>query len=302
MVTPAELTANNIFGIKGWVALVTGGGTGIGLMIGQTFAANGATVYLAGRRKDVVERAARGSDFSQQGGELIAVELDITSKESIKKAVQVISDKEGRLDILVNNAGQVGPRSPFFSDSKAPENASAGTLGTALFETETFEQWGDLLSVNVSSIFFTTMAFLDLLEKGSKARQGSSSSVINIGSISGIMKLCQQHFAYNASKAAVHHLTKMMATEFGLKGHAIRVNAIAPGVYPSELTASAEEIDNGRVDQISNAIVPTPIQRGGRAQDIGATALYLASPAGAYVTGEVLVSDGGFLAVNPSRD
>ncbi|CAE6432247.1 unnamed protein product [Rhizoctonia solani] len=299
----AHLQLNKVFGVSGLVVLVTGGGTGIGLMIAKGLAANGAKVYIGGRRKDVVEKAAaeHGAGVS---GKLVPISLDVTNKESIESAVKLISSENaGKLDALINNAGQAGPISKFFSDPNAPERKDTETLGTALFKNESFEGWSDLFSINVSSIFFISTAFLGLLEKASKAREaetgGWSSSIINITSISGQMKKAQDHFAYNSSKAAGIHLTKMLSTELALHKIPIRVNAISPGPFPSEMTGmqgSTFTADN--VDLIAGGVVPSA--RGGLDNDIAGAALYLASPASYYVNGQVISVDGGFLAVNPA--
>ncbi|KAG8992278.1 hypothetical protein FRB94_011734 [Tulasnella sp. JGI-2019a] len=293
------LSAQALFDVSGYVALVTGGGTGIGLMIAEGLASNGAIVYIAARRMDVVSKAAEAFDQTSGGGKLVPLELDVIDKTSISKAVARIQQEHGRLDALVNNAGQVGPVSEFISDRQSPENASADSLGKAVFDSESFEQWSNHFTVNVSSIFFVTMAFLGLLEAGANARPNHGSAVINIGSISGLMTLNQGHFCYNSGKAAVHHLTKMLATEFGLKGHKIRVNAIAPGLFLSELVDPGDKHIDEVVDKLSGSLIPVPAKRAGRPSDMAACALYLASAAGSYVNGQILVPDGGWVAVNP---
>ncbi|KIM89074.1 hypothetical protein PILCRDRAFT_61207 [Piloderma croceum F 1598] len=285
---------NKIYDLTGLVALVTGGGTGIGLMISQGFAANGAKVYITGRRKEVLDKVASASN-----GTIISLSMDVTDKSSILKARNFIAEKEGRLHILVNNAGQVGPVSRFLNDNSAPERKDASTLGQALFDNESFDSWADLYKINTFSIFFVTTAFLGLLDNGSREKEGYTSSVINITSISGITKLAQRHFCYNSAKSAASHLTKMLATELALKGIHVRVNAIAPGVYESELTSAS--IPSGEmVDKIGNGIQPVPAGRAGTAQEMAGTALYLASSAGCYANGQEIVIDGGYLTVNPS--
>jgi len=290
----SPLQMNKIYDLTGLVALVTGGGTGIGLMISQGFAANGAKVYITGRRKEVLDKVASASN-----GTIISLSMDVTDKSSILKARDFIAEKEGRLHILVNNAGQVGPVSRFLNDNSAPERKDASTLGQALFDNESFDSWADLYKINTFSIFFVTTAFLGLLDNGSREKEGYTSSVINITSISGITKLAQRHFCYNSAKSAASHLTKMLATELALKGIRVRVNAIAPGVYESELT-SASIPSAEMVNKIGNGIQPVPAGRAGTAQEMAGTALYLASSAGCYTNGQEIVIDGGYLTVNPS--
>ncbi|KAF8699665.1 Enoyl-(Acyl carrier protein) reductase, partial [Rhizoctonia solani] len=300
----SHLQLDKIFNVSGLVVLVTGGGTGIGLMMAKGLASNGAKVYIGGRRKDVVEKAAaeHGSKIS---GELVPISLDVTDKESIKYAVELISsENNGKLDVLINNAGRVGATSGFLSDPNAPECSDTETLGKALFHNESFE-------VNVSSVFFVSTAFLGLLENASKAREaetgGWSSSIINISSGCGQTKLAQRHFAYNASKAAGIHLTKMLSTELALRSIPVRVNSIVPGAFPSEMTGSEASISAqgstltvAQVERIAQGITPVPSARGGLEKDIVGIVLYLVSPASYYVNGQALAVDGGFLAVNPA--
>ncbi|KAJ8519006.1 hypothetical protein ONZ45_g3993 [Pleurotus djamor] len=284
-----SLAASKLYDLTGLVALVTGGGTGIGLMISYGLAANGAKVYITGRRLEVLQKVADG--WSKQTGAIVALQMDATNKESILAARDAIESKEGRLHILVNNAGQVGPTSPFFNDLSAPEHKDAETLGRALFENESFEQWSSLYNINTFSIFFVTTAFVGLLTKGSqeKESEGFTSSVINTTSISGIIKVAQNHFCYNSAKAAASHLTKMLSTEFALKGIPVRVNAIAPGVYASEMTFDSIPADV--VDKIGKGVHPVPAKRAGTAEEMAGTAVYLASLAGCYTNGQEIVID-----------
>lgn len=290
---------DKLYNLSGLVALVTGGGTGIGFMISQGFAANGAKVYITGRRKEVLEKVA--STSGQAGGVIIPLQMDVTDKESILQARNMIAEREGKLHILVNNAGQVGPVSKFLNDASAPERKDASTLGQALFDNESLDDWADLYRINTFSIFFVTNAFLGLLDKGSREKEGYSSSVINITSISGIMKLAQRHFCYNSAKSAASHLTKMLSTEYALKGIPVRVNAIAPGVYESEMTQNSGSMNTEEfANRVGSGIQPVPEKRVGTAQEMAGTAVYLASPAGCYTNGQEIVIDGGYLCVNPS--
>ncbi|KAG8849700.1 hypothetical protein FRC20_002245 [Serendipita sp. 405] len=311
---PHPLAANAIYDFSKLVALVTGGGTGIGLMIAEGFAANGAKVYIGGRRSETLQKAASdvarrledtdNHNSSKRHGILIPISLDVTSKESIAEAVQTIQGAEGKLHILVNNAGQVGPCSHFFNNPTSPKHEDTGK---SMFENEQFSEWSSLFDINVTSIYFTTFAFLSLLELGAKDLDSygglykSTSSVINISSVSGIQRQAQGHFAYNVSKAAANHLTRLLSTELTLKGKPVRVNAIAPGPFSTEMTEHqglkmSEEI----VDLIAKGVTPHPLKRAGTEGEMAATAMFLASPvAGGYTNGQILLLDGGFLLVNP---
>jgi len=295
--TTSTLRLNDIYNLEGRVALVTGGGSGIGFMIAQGLATNGAKVYISGRRKETLDRAV--SSLAQQNVTIFAVPMDVTDRESILNVKKVIEEKEGKLHILVNNAGQTGPVSPFFNEPSAPQRKDAETLGLALFNNESNKEWADHYSINTFSIFFVTTAFLGLLAKGSANQKDYTSCVINTTSVSGITKLAQNHFAYNSAKAAASHLTKMFATEFALKKIPVRVNAVAPGVYASEMTHAIIE-GTEAVNKVGQGIQPVPADRSGTAVEVAGTAIYLASRAGCYTNGQEIMIDGGYLAVNPS--
>ncbi|KAG8716430.1 Splicing factor [Ceratobasidium sp. 394] len=295
-----HLLANTVYNVSGRIALVTGGGTGIGLMIAKALAANGAKVYIGSRRGEVVEETS-DEHSPKAEGHLIPLELDVTDKASIKNAVQTIQKQEGKLDLLFNNAGQSGPKSPFFINKSAPENKDPHTLGSAMFDSEGFEEWSNLYTINASSIFFVSTAFLGLLHKASEERGAWSAGIINTSSISGQMKRSQNHFAYNSAKAATIHLTKMFATELALKNIPVRVNSIAPGMFPSEMTDhQGKHLPASKVDSIGKGTTGVPMNRGGVETDIAGAVLYLASPASYYVTGQVLTVDGGYIATNPA--
>jgi len=266
-------------------------------MIAKAFAENGAHVFIGGRRKHVVDQAA-----VEFGKSITPLELDVASKESILGAVKVIETAHGKLDVLINNAGQIGPMSMFLNDPDAPERVSADAFGKGLFNNESFEQWANLFNINISSIHFVTAAFLGLLAKASEVDEDWSASIINITSISGHAKVAQCHFAYNASKAAADHLTRIMATELALKNVKVRVNAIAPGLFPSEMTGKKGDDDafGEDVTSFSGAIYPVPSGRSGRPEEIAGPAIFLASKSGRYTNGQIIVVDGSWEAVNPA--
>ncbi|THH13804.1 hypothetical protein EUX98_g9682 [Antrodiella citrinella] len=295
----SSLHLNQIYNLRNRIALVTGGGTGIGWMIAQGLATNGARVYITGRRKEVLEKSAQEFAKHSETGEIIPLVMDVTDRESISAAQKEIQANEGKLHILVNNAGITGPISRFFNDTSLPQHRDAETLGRAMFENESFEAWTDVYKSNTFSVYFMTMAFLGLLAKGSEDIDGYTSCVVNITSISGLIKLSQCHFGYNSAKAAASHLTKMLATEFALKKISVRVCAVAPGVYESEMTS--DRIAHGSVDKVGLGVFPVPVQRPGSAQEVAGTVIYLVSPAGCFTNGQEIVIDGGYTTVNPAR-
>jgi len=225
---------------------------------------------------------------------LIPIVLDVTDKQSIPAAVSLIENADGRLDILVNNAGQAGPRHPLLSASHPSHPTSPQELGLALFNTAGFDDWGNLFNINIS--YFVTTTFLGLLcvSGNSKQNAGGSASVLNISSISGSIKLAQSQFAYNSTKAAATHLTKLLSTELALHKLPARVNGLAPGLWPSEMSFREKgSFGAEETTEYSGSLLPVWAGRSGRDDEIAAAALYFVSPASYYTSGQMLIVDGG---------
>jgi len=275
--------------LKGTVALVTGGGTGIGLMAAQTLAANGSKVYITSRRNEAIENAAKqhGDDAP---GQIIPIQSDVTTKEGIDKLVREISSRESHLDVLINSAGISGPKSDLSSKDDAK------TLSKALYGGETFEGWSEVMNTNVSAVYFMSTAFLPLLRASTKEVKGHSGCIINIASISGLTKTAQGHFAYNTSKGATIHLTELMAQEFAdLK---IRVNAINPGYFPSEMTTKeSDDRQKSQFDEFDHDEKGVPAMRPGKDEDMAAAVLVLICDQ--YINGHAITVDGGLLLKRP---
>lgn len=286
--------AHKLFGMQGQVCVVTGGGTGIGLMATQALAANGAKVYIIGRRTDALENAAEKHDPS--GGQIIPLgPCDVTKKDDLEKTVQELQKKEKYINLLVCNAGIPGPKAE-------PDKSDAQELKDKLWNGESVEEWDNTWRTDVTSVYFTTVAFLPLLQaavepKGPLERFGAS--VITTSSMSGIMRHAQGHFAYNTAKGATVHLTKLMSAEFMKAG--IRVNSIAPGYFPSEMTVKSSD------DRQKSELAPEKVQekghvpqmRGGKDEEMGMAMLFLAK--NTYVNGEILAVDGGVLNMLAGR-
>ncbi|GAA5905578.1 hypothetical protein JCM5296_003108 [Sporobolomyces johnsonii] len=299
----AHLAAAKLFSVKGLTAVVTGGGTGIGLMATQALAANGAKVYIIGRRYEKLENVVKTYGGDKVSGEIIPLQGDVTSKDDLKRLAEEVKSREGGIHILINNAGISGEVTKL-----APLN-TAQEIFDAHWKEQTIEGWTDVFRTNVFALFYSTIAFLPLLEKntwgkdaaGKEIYENYQTGVVNITSISGLIKAAQNHFAYNASKAAATHLQRMLATEIGPKT-GIRFNAIAPGVFPSEMTGSGSDENNktsleGEFDPKS---LNVPADRAGSDEDMAGTILYLCSRAGQYTNGVILPVDGGTLSTNPS--
>ncbi|MFO7550040.1 MAG: SDR family NAD(P)-dependent oxidoreductase [Haliea sp.] len=251
----------NLFDVSGKVAVVTGGSRGIGAMIAEGFVANGVRTYITARRED--ELQATAAALSQQG-ECIALVADLSTVEGATRFAAEIREREPELHILVNNAGATWGASV----DEFPENG-----------------WDKVMDLNVKSIFFLTQQLLPALRAA--GTDADPARVINIGSVNGITNSHMQNYSYTASKAAVHHLTRHMGAE--LARERVNVNAIAPGLFPSKMTAHMAGHEEAMVKAF-------PISRMGAPEDAAGTAIYLSSRASAWVTGHVLVLDGGLVA------
>lgn len=261
----------DLFSIAGKIAVVTGGSRGIGEMIAAGFLASGAKVYISSRKADVC--AATAARLSEQyGGECIAIPADLSRLEGIESLTKQVSDREDRVDILVNNAGASwgAPIDEF------PENG-----------------WDKVMDTNVKSIFFLTQKMLPLLRNSASVKDPAR--VINIGSVDGIKTPRFDSFSYGASKAAVHHLTRQLASHL-IKENII-VNAIAPGPYPTWMLSAGVgfggETEGVDWDSVSKN---NPSGRVGTMEDIAGLAIFLSSRAGAFTVGETITSDGGSVA------
>ena len=278
---------DNLFSVKDKVALITGGGSGIGLMAVQALATNGAKVYICGRTSEKLEKVNElyGKDIP---GKIIPITADIAEKSSIKELVNQISEQESHLDILINNAGVE-------LNTQKTEASSAGEMSSNLFDdkNETFETWTDTYRTNVAQCFFMTAAFLPLLQKATENQHGYSGTVVNITSISGIVKTSQHHFAYNASKAAAVHLTTMLSSDIAANGLKVRGNAIAPGVFPSEMTAGESGGDQKSHLPKNKYESKTSAQRPGKEEDMANAVLFVCT--NQYLNGQNVTVDGGYV-------
>ena len=300
MADNSKFTIANIFNVENYVCVVTGGGTGIGLMIAQAFANNGAKVYICGRRTDVLEQSVKtwGQSLKHPKGQLIPMQLDVGDKDSIQQLVKEISKNEKHIDLLVNNAGiSKGSTEVERGDESAKE------LSEELFN-EDMKNWMDVYNTNVIGCFFTTCAFIPLLSAAVRKNNGVpeyTPSVINIASMSGITRTTQHHFKYNVSKAAAIHLSTLLAQELRRKAVNIRVNNISPGIFPSEMTVKeSDELNKSYIDHQGGKWGEekgVPAGRPGRDEDMAQAAIMLACNQYAY--GQTFAIDGGYLLEHP---
>ncbi|KAI9930548.1 hypothetical protein MW887_011302 [Aspergillus wentii] len=280
MTTSQDLEAPNLFKVAGYVAVVTGGGSGIGLMAAQTLAANGARVYIIGRREEALQTVAE--KYSSKG-EIIPLPGDISHTDGIQGLAASLANLEDKgINILINNAG-VSPE----PTAKAKLSTLDFTDSDAVSRWMTNdgpEAWRIAYAGNVAAHQFLTAALLPLLDKGAKAAPGHTSVVVNVASVAGLTKTHSQgQFAYSSSKAALLHLTREWAHAF--MGLSIRVNCIAPGLFPSEMSTGWS--DENQKSWLGDAGKKFPA---GRESDIGSVVLYLCSRAGTYVNGLLLKS------------
>jgi NAD(P)-dependent dehydrogenase (short-subunit alcohol dehydrogenase family) len=256
---------SDLFSVAGKTALVTGGSRGIGRMIAEGYVAAGATVHIASR--DAKRCAATASELSELAGQgsASAIVADLSTEAGCRALADAMAERVQRLDILVNNSGN--------------------TWGAPL---EEFDEaaWERVLALNVKGVFHTTKFLLPLLEAA--ATDEDPARVINIGSIDGIHVPVLETYSYSASKAAVHQLTRHLARRLAPR---ITVNAIAPGPFESKMMAATLEAFGDRI------AASAPMRRIGRPDDMAGAALYLASRAGAYLTGAVIPVDGGIATI-----
>ena len=252
-----------LFNVSGKIAIVTGGSRGIGEMIAAGFLANGVKVYITARKEAaLIEKAKELSDkFS---GECIPVPCDLSTMDGMSDFVEFIQSKEEHIDFLINNAG-----------------ASWGEPYAEYSE----KGWDKVMDLNVKSIFYLTQKLTPLLSVNSSLEDPSR--VINIGSVDGMNVPVIEAYAYGTSKAAVHHLTRILAKR--LVGDNILVNAIAPGPYESMMLGAAVNHDYSFIESRN------PRKRIGSPEDIAGLAIFLCSRAGAYTVGATIPSDGGLV-------
>jgi NAD(P)-dependent dehydrogenase (short-subunit alcohol dehydrogenase family) len=252
------MSLERLFGLTGKLAVVTGGSRGIGAMITRGLLEAGCKVIISARKADQIALAE--AEFAALGW-CKGFAADLSTVAGCKSLAAYVATEFGALNILVNNAG--------------------ATWG-ATFDTFTEEAWDKVVDTNIKGPFFLTQALAPLLTASGSA--DDPARIINIGSIDGLTVSPIHHYPYSASKAGIHHLTRVLAKDLGPN---ITVNAIAPGPFESKMMAAT--LASKGASMADNA----PLKRIGRPDDMAGVAIYLASRAGAYVTGAVIPVDGG---------
>ncbi|KJZ71853.1 hypothetical protein HIM_08781 [Hirsutella minnesotensis 3608] len=283
----------SIFGINNLVAVITGGGSGIGKVMAHALAANDAkAVYILGRRKEALNATKESSSNPEVIHTIIC---DVTSKDSLAAAASQVRKEVGYCDVLFANSGV----------ASASIGDAVKQIGTSTVKSVQEQLWGPTMEefthtfhVNVTGAFYTAIAFLDLLNEGNKrAVVPQKSQVIVTSSVAGFMRSSFTGFSYASSKAAATHLAKQLATAFApLK---IRSNVIAPGFYPSEMNEKSPLMQGNSREEGGLPAGLVPLERSGCEEELAGIALFLTSKAGGYLNGDVLVTDGGALSIVP---
>ncbi|KAH6880348.1 hypothetical protein B0T10DRAFT_519276 [Thelonectria olida] len=278
----------NLFDVRGIVAVVTGGGSGLGLFMTQALAQNGAKkVYIIGRRKEVLEAAVKEIGLDN----VVPIQCDVTDRENLKAAAATIENDVGYINLLVANSGIAGP------SGNVPPNATIAQVQDALLDIP-MEEFTNTYHVNCTAVFYTAISFLHLLEKGNQSGyQGGRSQVIATSSIGSFNRKITAGFAYGTSKSATTMMLKVLATY--LVPYRIRANVLCPGLFPTELTTSLIKGSDPTAEG-AFSLDQIPAERAGMPEDIMGPLLYLASRAGAYCNGNCVLTDGGRLSVTPA--
>src|SRR5437764_11873688 len=257
-------TGNSVTRLSGKVALITGGGTGIGRAIALAFAREGASVTVAGRRLEKLREVI--SEVQKQGGAGLAMECDVSRAKDVERAVKGTVERFGRLNVLVNNAG---------------------TLHVSTVEGISEEEWDRVMAVNTKGPFLTSRAVLP------EFRKCGGGAIVNIGSVLGLVAM-KDRAAYCASKGGVTMLTKAMAIDHGHEN--IRVNCICPSIVETELVKGLfDQSEQGQA--LRKARVATiPLGRIGQPVDVAEMAVFLASEESSWLTGTAIPLDGGVTA------
>jgi NAD(P)-dependent dehydrogenase (short-subunit alcohol dehydrogenase family) len=253
------MTATDRFSLDGKTALVTGAGSGLGRQFAQTLAEAGATVVLAARRREKLEETARS--IAEKGGNANCIDLDVTDSASVRDCFAEIESSAGAIDVLVNNAGIA--RQEFLLEM-------------------TEEDWDAVIDTNLKGVFLVAQQAARAMVKAGKA-----GSIINIASVLGL-RVSKALASYIAAKSAVVQMTRAMALEWAQYG--IRVNAIAPGYFITEI--NRKQFEAGAAEHLLKRI---PMRRVGNLEELSGPVLLLASDAGSFMTGMTLEVDGGQL-------
>lgn len=253
----------DLFKLEGKTAIVTGGGRGLGAQIAEGFAEAGANVVLCSRKVEACAEMAE--QLREKGVRALALECDVTKPEDVERVVKKTLEEFGSIDILVNNSG--------------------ATWGAPVLEMP-IDAWRKVLDVNITGTFLMSQAVGEAMVK---QKSGKIINIASVAGLGGIDPRLMDTIGYNTSKGAVITFTKDLAAKWGQ--HNINVNALAPGFFPTKMSKGL--IEKGG----SGLLALTPLNRFGTEEDLKGAALFLASKASDYVTGDVIIVDGGMHAI-----
>ncbi|MBO1026526.1 SDR family oxidoreductase [Brucella pseudogrignonensis] len=250
------------FRIDGKIAVVTGAARGIGLSASEALAEAGAKVVLTDMSQELLDKAL--AELSAKGYSVEGELLDVTDVEGVQRVHDAVIARHGRVDILVNNAG--------IAISNHPAETMADNV------------WNKVIDVNLNGVFWCCRAF------GKTMLENGSGNIVNVGSMSGfIVNRPQEQANYNASKAAVHHLTRSLAAEWGARG--VRVNSVAPTYIDTEMNKYVYDDP----EMYRHWVGGTPMNRLGRTDEVASVILFLVSEASSLMTGSIVLADGGYV-------
>ncbi|KAB2686141.1 SDR family NAD(P)-dependent oxidoreductase [Brucella pseudogrignonensis] len=250
------------FRIDGKIAVVTGAARGIGLSASEALAEAGAKVILTDMSQELLDKAM--AELTAKGYSVEGELLDVTDVEGVQRVHDAVIARHGRVDILVNNAG--------IAISNHPAETMADNV------------WNKVIDVNLNGVFWCCRTF------GKSMLENGSGNIVNVGSMSGfIVNRPQEQANYNASKAAVHHLTRSLAAEWGARG--VRVNSVAPTYIDTEMNKYVYDDP----EMYRHWVGGTPMNRLGRTDEVASVILFLASEASSLMTGSIVLADGGYV-------
>ncbi|GME36454.1 Short-chain dehydrogenase [Neofusicoccum parvum] len=280
-----DFLLSEVFDVKNKVALVTGGGSGIGMMATVILAANGAKVYIVGRTKDKLDKVVEVYGHGLTG-EIIPLVCDVTNKDGVEGLVKEIESREKCLCILINNAG-------ISAEKTTPDGENAEDSKKKFLGPNIAKEWTDIYATNVVSPYLMATAFLHLLQKSPEYHPGFSSNIININ----LVKISQGNFSCNASMGALVQLNMMLESVVAKAGLNIRINSIAPRLIASGMTTRMPEGAKGGLPEGAKGGLPA--QRPGNARNVASAILFVATNQwadGSNYSPVCRIFDGGYVA------
>ena len=296
-----NLTLSGLFSVEDLRVVITGGGSGMGAGMARALAVNGATVFILGRRQEVLDETAQSA--ANVSGRIIPVQCDVTSKDSLQSAARTVAATTSHVDALITSSGASGPALPF---PTGPSGPNLDALCDAMWETS-MEDFAATYLTNVAGPLYTALAFLRLLAAANDPSVHTPArprpQIIAVSSIASYAKGAASGYAYNSSKAALNQLFKQLGNL--LVPYDVRVNVLCAGIWHTPMTDGTSLTDAAApgAEPSAEGAYPrevVPATRIGSDKDIGGLAVWLCSGAASYLNGSVVLADGGALSIRPS--